>query len=222
MINISESNDKDRKATTPVIIALDLYSNNDMAKTLHPDFKYSYKTFIGNIYSIGNAMRYIAFNNFKPEWLDKKLDDKNIKALRNGGNREVSQYWGLVRLLLADRILSDKVLINKILAIEDVKNIKFTSLIKQNKGILEATYVVNKKHIVYCKFLSDILITITEAFKDCKEDITQMDNRTYKTIKTNIKVGIFEDVLKRSGPDHAILESFSNKTNDELKEVYLR
>lgn len=210
------------------IIKLDLKdTENPLASYLHPDFSYKFMTFFGNVYSMGVVMRFIAFEKYDSNWLGRKATSQEMSIIKKGGNRDVPNYWGLIKLLMVDRFLSDKKFINTIMTTPDITTVNFQSHIQINSGLLESRTVENKKLIVYCKFIKEIINLIYIKFSQDENfikagTIDNLSKEDYKKIKTDIKRKIFSKVLEFRKGDKNLLYPLLDSTDEELKKVYMR
>jgi len=211
------------KEKIEVIIAP--FSEDRIGKQLHPDFKFSFRSLLGEMYSLGNGMRFINSKEFKLSSLNKKIDTREFNKIKSGGTKFITNYWEFAKLLTLDRILADKVLVYDLVNTygEDIKDIKFTILYRLNKGIASED-VLNTKLFTYGVILESLVNKVVSRFlgylwNNPKVDkINDISNSDYKYIKNKIKMEVFDNAVSRS--DGQIASGIVDIENEDLREAY--
>lgn len=215
----------DNKQKTPIIVAS--YSDDSIGKRLHPDYPFSYNSILGELYSLGNGMRYINSIKFDIAKLNKKINTAEYIKINQGGKKFIKNYWEIVTLLTIDRILADKKLVYDMVETysDDVSNIEFILKYKLKKGIIHEE-IVNNKLYIYGKILTSLVNKVVSAYNNyIKSDnveidnIRDMSNKTYKYLKNKIKEDVFDIAVTKA--DGNICEGLVDINNDELKKAFL-
>lgn len=209
----------------PIVIDIAAYAEpGSVSKQLHPDTPKRFKSILGDLYSLGNGMRYLNSSKFKLSWLSKELSKNEFNEIRKGGSKNVPNYWELVKLLAVDRILSDKQLIldiDKLTSKEGINRYLFTAKLHLTKGILDE-YIVNDKLKVYSIIVTRI---IKDTINELKDGAVHMDDATmenFKAFKTSYKEKVWEDVVKRATNGTNIAEGVSDISDEKLKAAFLK
>jgi len=209
----------------PIVIDIAAYAEpGTVSKQLHPDTPKRFKSILGDLYSLGNGMRYLNSVKFKLPWLSKELSKSEFNEIRKGGSKNVPNYWELVKLLTVDRILSDKQLIMDIDALtaeEGINRYLFTAKLHITKGILDE-YIVNDKLKVYSIIVTRVIKDTINELKDGKNPIDETTMEDFKAFKTAYKEKVWFDVLKRTIEGTTVAEGVSDISDEDLKKAFLK
>ena len=218
---------KDKISSDNTIIVAP-FSTDEIGRELHPSFKFSYKSIVGELYSLQNGMRYLNANKFNIKYLNRPLDKTIYNEIFKGGFKTVPNYWEIVKLLTIDRILADKDLVYKLyLNLTELNFFVFKPKIVLKKGIISET-VDNDKLFIYGKILNNLVKTIITELKNYKvydDDLTIENLRTsiskkdYKEFKTKVKSIVFTDAIAKS--EGNIVANVADVDNNELKTIFL-
>lgn len=202
------------------------FSNDSIGKRLHPDYKFSFRSLLGEMYNLGSGMRYINSNEFKLSSLGKKIDTKEFNKIKAGGTKYVANYWEFVKLLTLDRILADKELVFDLVNElgSDVSKVKFTILYKLTQGIATEE-VLNTKLFTYGVILESLvnkIVTRFLGFLDSHPKVSSIEyisTYDYKFIKDKIKQEVFDIAVSRS--DGSIATDIADIDNETLRKAYM-
>lgn len=210
---------------TSIVVAS--YSDDPIGKRLHPDYPFSYNSILGELYSLGNGMRYINSKEFDIAKLNKKIDTAEYIKIKQGGMTFVKNYWEFITLLTIDRVLADKKLVYDMVETygSNVSNIEFIVKYKLKKGIISEE-IVNNKLYIYGKILTKLINKVVSVFNNYINsdnveinNIRDMSSATFKHLKNIIKEDVFKNTVVRA--DGNISEGLVNISNEELKKVFL-
>jgi len=210
-----------------IIVKVTKYGDNEIGDRLHPDYEYRFKSILGNIYCLGNGMRFLNNDAFPTSLLNKRLNNKDFKRIvKNKDTKFIPNYWELVKLLTADRLLSDKHLLDDINEKygDKIDNVTFKPMLRLSQGIVDEE-INNDKLFIYGKILDKLLRLIIKTYRKYLEDkdtttIVEIDKVTFKRLKQDIKEVVIADAIKRAdGSDLAT--SVSTTTDDELKNKFM-
>ena len=201
-----------------------LYSEDELGRQLHPDYIFSFKSLFGELYTLGNGMRYINSEELDIKYISKPLSNSIYKKIAKGNFKDVPNYWEVIELLLVDRIMADKDLVYKLYEDLEVNRFTFVPYIKLKRGIIP-TEVINDKLRRYGYIVNDVVNNMLKLFdKFIKDneitDYKHMDKKLFKKFKILFKTYIFENVEKNSKTDK-ITDNIVDISNDDLKNVYI-
>lgn len=189
---------------------------------LHPNTHTEFKTILGPLYSMSNGMFFLNSSVFKINWLNQPLDNDKFKIIRKNKKRNVPNYWELVKLMLADRLLQDKDLLVKLAKEfpEDIDGTVFNPVLKIKRGILTEV-ITNDKLYIYGIILSRLVQHIVTLLRSGEiGDYEHLTNAEYKLLVTNIKKYVWDDIIDRV--DNNILAAINDDMdNDTLKKEFM-
>lgn len=198
---------------------------NSIGGALHPDTFFSFRCILGNVYTLGNAMRFLNSTEFNPSWLDKQLTDKSFRTIKRGKGRSITYYWELVTLLLTDRLLADKRLLSVLQSeLNEYDNVKFVPKIKPNKGIITGL-MVNNKLKTYGVILDKIVPMVLDEYRDMDISIGKLSKSVYKRKKDIVKKKIWDSTVNRVAKrdtNYRLCEGLNETSNITLKETFLK
>lgn len=171
---------------------------------------------------MSNGMFFLNSSVFKINWLNQPLDNDKFKIIRKNKKRNVPNYWELVKLMLADRLLQDKDLLVKLAKEfpEDIDGTVFNPVLKIKRGILTEV-ITNDKLYIYGIILSRLVQHIVTLLRSGEiGDYEHLTNAEYKLLVTNIKKYVWDDIIDRV--DNNILAAINDDMdNDTLKKEFM-
>ncbi|RLF08135.1 MAG: hypothetical protein DRJ64_01605, partial [Thermoprotei archaeon] len=133
-------NIKLRKRATIILKVGKHFEKGTINNRLNIDYVFNFTSLFGEIYSVGNVMRYLSYTNAIPSWISgplRKEDHMIIK--RNTTKRDVPNYWNILALIISDRIIADKQLIIDVLALypgDSLEKLRIMPMHKVKSGLL--------------------------------------------------------------------------------------
>lgn len=199
-------------------------SDESLGRQLHPDFKFSFKSLLGEIYTLGNGMRYINSEELDIKYISKPLSNSIYKKIAKGKFKDVPNYWSITEMLLVDRIMADRDLVLSIYETLDVDKFTFIPYIKLKRGIIP-TEVINDKLRRYGYIvnytINDILKIFDKFIKNKNiEDYKNIDKKHFKEFKIIFKTYVFNKIEKDSKTD-MITENMVEISNEDLRNTYI-
>lgn len=183
---------------------------------LHPKTPHNFNSILGQLYSVSNAMYFIN-TDMDPRLLKRELTNSDMTAIYKASRHNVSNYWEIVKLLIVDRILSDKTLIeelrNKYKETGELDD--YVIVHNQGHGIIN-TEVPNFKLATYGVKLTEVVHLILTT----GGELEKLNSKEFKVIKQQIKENIFQTVLKRCSDN--IATGVADVTNDELYKQFMK
>jgi len=163
---------------------------------LHPKHVSKFKSrLLGDVMSIENVMYYLNKRKAGISILDKVLTDKDRERLDGYKTHHVPNYWYAIELVVLDKILSDKELLNEILKMKNLKEKRIEIYSKIKRGAIEINEV-DSKYIKYAKGLKAILNIIADVRDEL--GITEINNDDdYKIFKKRVTEEVVKDIEKR-------------------------
>ncbi len=198
-------------------------ANDSLGKLLHPDTNHVFSSILGELASSGNGMRFINHTGFKMSWLNRSLTKREYGIMKQGGTRNVPNYWELIKLVLTDRILSDRVLINKLIeSVAGDVELKFTCKIKIDKGMMLNQEVDNDKLFIYNVLLGKVVKFIVKEYKEVFDDIDifTLSIHDLNRLNLDIKEQVWSSVIERT-KDVDIAKNLTEISNEELKKIFM-
>jgi len=195
-----------------------LPDGTEIEDRLHPIYKYEFKN---NIIGRTNMIKKVLLIlNRKPEawvYLDKPFNARNREAIKKIPVIKLPYYWELIRLIVADRILADKELVNWIKDLNDETEFRIMNMIK--RGVMKS-YTPERRYGKLNYIYNDIRNIISDVFEDI-EDVTKLTADEYKSLKNQVKETVFENIKFEGNLLSGIVpdEKFDK---DKFKEDYLK
>jgi len=207
-----------------IIHKMALYSNDILGKQLHPDYKFSFKSILGELYTLGNGMRYINSEELDIKYLSKPLNNKLFRKIVRGKFKDVPNYWGITELLLVDRLMADRELVFSLYKELEIDKFTFVPYIKLKRGIIP-TEVINDKLRGYGYVVTDVInkliISLNIFIKDRNiVDYTKLDKKQFKEFKGIFKTSIFDNIESNSKTTN-ITYNLVDISNNELRKIYI-
>jgi len=205
------------------VVEVSTDTNDIIGMQLHPDAEYRFETFFGKVYSLGNALRFIKYENFKLNMLNKKLPHIEFRKFRKETQRDVKHYWDLAKLVIADRLVSDRELLKMINNEhgDDILNTRFIPYVKVRRGIIQ-TKVPNDKLKVYGVILSRLIQTLITEHGDI---ISDGSDEEYADAMHAFKINVWNDVAERVGStnleEQNIAKGFFDITDKKLLDAFI-
>ena len=188
-----------------------------------------FNTIFGKLRSLKPVIWLLNYDNFNPIYLTKPMSPKErIKWFKSRRKRYVPNGTEIFKLVVTDRLLADKELIQSVrdkikeLNGGDAEQVLFVPYIKIKRGVI-STETPNKNLRVYGVVLTRVVRFILDEFKDV-ENIKELDREEFHKRKMNVKAKVWEDV-QHYAKDHPILVNLIKDTSiddEELKERFMR
>jgi len=193
-----------------------------IGKLLAPNTRYKFESILGTLDALLNGMYYLNSSVFKLNWLDKKLSTAEFATIRQGSKRNIPNYWEIVKMLVADRLLQDRTLLNKLVVelSENVDDVVFVPIIKIKKGIIN-TIVKNDKLYIYGIITTRLIQDIVKTLRSMDVvDVNTMDDEVFSKFVSDTKLKVWDDVLQRANGNVAKVIN-DELTNNELLKAFL-
>jgi len=197
-----------------------LPDGNEIKDRLHPIYKYGFKNnIIGKTDMIRKVLLII---NREPEawaYLDKPLNAKNRKAIRQTSLIKIPYYWELIKLIATDRVLADKEIVNWMKDLDTETSFRIMNMIK--KGVVKS-YTPEKRYSRLNRIYKDIKDVIVDVFKDV-DNVTELSKEEYKRLKNEVKERILNSIELKEG-DNLLAGLVQDEHFDfnKFKEDYLK
>ena len=193
-------------------------------KILHPDYQYSFNSILGRCWTLGNGIRFINNDEFKLNWLGRRLSKQEFNAVKYSDKTYIPRYWDIANILLVDRILSDKKAMKLLIDIttNDAKNkliTKFVVYFNYIRGVFTKEIPVEKL-TVYSLQLTVLANNLRMIAKELEiDDVETVNLEKLTSLKHKIRMKTFEEMLEKEG---CILEGLAPLNNNELGERWVK
>ena len=203
------------------------YPENTINYKLNPDAPHKFKSILGDTYSLGNGMKYFGFEDFKLAWVSKSLSNHENMIIKKSSRRDMPNYWNVVTLLLHDRLLQDRELLqqmNEELAGDLIRKTSFIPYLKIKRGII-IDEIPNDKLRIYGRLLNShgkrIIYRIREELGE-NNDIRELPDDAWDDFTTMLKkeyVDIMLDHLKSPN----LMDGINVEvTNEEIIDAFMK
>ena len=204
------------------------FEKGSINERLSIEHHFNFKSLLGNTYSINNFKMYLTYQNAKPAWINTPLRSEDYIFMKTKGvKRDVPNYWNIITLVLVDRILADKKLVN------DMNNefkgsvldtIRIMPMIEVKRGITKVETFNDKLKtygIISGINIRQIVSEYRNRFGD-DVDIEALDKDVYKEFKNSVKSDILDRIFSNLKSDN-LFDGFDDSiTNDDVRAAYLR
>jgi len=206
----------------------DLDGINSINYRLSHTCQYKFVSIFGEIYSIGNVMAYLRYEGAKPAWITSHINKKDYDTTRKFSNkRNVPNYWNIISLIIVDRLLADKQLIDDINAKfpnEDIYAIRLIPTTIVRRGLIEEE-ANNEKLRTYGIItginVRDIIIEFRNTFGN-NAKATELDKDKFKEFKTKMKQIVIGRVMDHLKSDNLLDGVDSSVSNEAVIERFLK
>jgi len=184
------------------------YDKDSISFKLSFEAPANFHSIFGHTYSIGNVMRYLGYENSKPNWINKPLTQKDHMYIkRKGVKRSLPNYWNIVTFVVVSRLLSDHKLleqVNKEFPGEELERIRIIPTVLVKRGIITEEIKHDRFNVYGIVMGTQLRLIINEFRETLGEDfnLSALDAEKVNEAKTNVKHKVIDKVFANLKSDN--------------------
>jgi len=201
-------------------------NSNDIGFKLNIDHEHRFRSIFGNTHSIGNVMRYISYSGAKPSWINNPMCKEDYVFMkRSNKKRDVPNFWNILTLILTDRLLSDRDLLEEVNTAfpgNDIDKIRTMLMIEVKRGLIKDV-IFNERLKVYGIILGIHLRLIISEFRETfgEASIIDLNNDDFKEFKLNTKTKIIDRVFENLKSGNLLDGLDTDASNGDIRKTFL-
>ena len=201
-------------------------NNDDLGFKLNIDYEHKFRSIFGNTHSIGNVMRYISYSDAKPSWINSSMRKEDYAFMkRSSKKRDVPNFWNILTLILTDRLLSDRDLLEEVNSAfpgNDIDKIRTMPMIEVKRGLIKDV-IFNERLKVYGIILGIHLRLIINEFREAfgETSIIDLDNDDFKEFKLNVKTKVIDRVFENLKSNNLLDGLDTDADNEDIRKTFL-
>jgi len=201
-------------------------NKDDVGYKLNIDFEHKFRSIFGNTFSVGNVMRYLSYQDAKPSWINSQMRKEDFAFMkRSGKKRDVPNFWNILTLILTDRLLSDRDLLEEVNSDypgESIDSIRTMPMIEVKRGLIK-DIIFNDRLKVYGIILGIHLRLIINEFRETYGDVSiiDLDSNEFKKFKTNVKTKVIDRVFENLKSDNLLDGLDTDANNEDIRKTFL-